>query len=68
MITRIWHGATPAAKCDEYLNLMRTVALPDYRSTPGNAAERRRPETVVHRASVAPPRDASVQEVECLPR
>jgi hypothetical protein len=36
MITRIWHGATPAAKSDEYLNLMRTVAIPDYRSTPGN--------------------------------
>jgi hypothetical protein len=27
MITRIWHGATPAAKSDEYLNLMRTRAL-----------------------------------------
>src|ERR1035441_9584774 len=36
MISRIWHGATPAAKSDEYLNLMRTVAIPDYRSTPGN--------------------------------
>jgi heme-degrading monooxygenase HmoA len=36
MVTRIWHGATPAAKSDEYLNLMRTVAIPDYRSTPGN--------------------------------
>jgi hypothetical protein len=36
MITRIWHGATPAAKSDEYLNLMRTVTIPDYRSTPGN--------------------------------
>ena len=36
MITRIWHGATPAAKSDEYLNLMRTVAISDYRSTPGN--------------------------------
>jgi hypothetical protein len=28
MITRIWHGATPASKSDEYLNLMRTVAIP----------------------------------------
>jgi len=37
MITRIWHGATPAAKSDEYLNLMRTVAIPDYRTPPGNA-------------------------------
>jgi heme-degrading monooxygenase HmoA len=36
MVTRIWHGVTPAAKSDEYLNLMRTVAIPDYRSTPGN--------------------------------
>jgi heme-degrading monooxygenase HmoA len=36
MVTRIWHGRTTAAKSDEYLNLMRTVAVPDYRSTPGN--------------------------------
>jgi heme-degrading monooxygenase HmoA len=36
MITRIWHGTTPTAKSDEYLNLMRTVAVPDYRSTAGN--------------------------------
>jgi len=36
MITRIWHGRTSAAKADEYLNLMRTVAIPDYRATPGN--------------------------------
>ena len=36
MITRIWHGVTPTTKSDEYLNLMRTVAIPDYRSTPGN--------------------------------
>lgn len=39
MITRIWHGATPAIKSDEYLNLMRTVAIPDYRSTPGNKGD-----------------------------
>jgi len=36
MIARIWHGVTPVAKADEYLNLMRTIAIPDYRSTPGN--------------------------------
>ena len=36
MITRIWHGRTSAAKSDEYLNLMLTVAIPDYRSIPGN--------------------------------
>jgi hypothetical protein len=34
MVTRVWHGATPAAKSYEYL--MRTVAIPDYRSAPGN--------------------------------
>jgi hypothetical protein len=26
----------PQPKANEYLNLMRTVAIPDYRSTPGN--------------------------------
>ena len=36
MLTRIWHGRTTAAKSDEYLNLMRTVAIRDYRSIPGN--------------------------------
>lgn len=36
MVTGIWHGATTAAKSDEYLHLMRTVAIPDYRATPGN--------------------------------
>ena len=37
-------------------------------AAPRNAVERRRRETVVHRASGAPPRDASVQGEECLPR
>jgi heme-degrading monooxygenase HmoA len=36
MTARIWHGATPASKSDEYLNLMRTVAIPDYRSSSGD--------------------------------
>lgn len=36
MIARIWHGATPLDKSGRYLTLMRDVALPDYRSTPGN--------------------------------
>jgi heme-degrading monooxygenase HmoA len=36
MIARIWHGAVPAAKADAYLERMRSVALPDYRSTRGN--------------------------------
>ena len=35
-IVRTWHGTTSAQKADAYLELMRTVALPDYRSTPGN--------------------------------
>jgi hypothetical protein len=36
MIARIWHGMVPAAKSDEYLDRMRNVALPDYKSTAGN--------------------------------
>jgi hypothetical protein len=36
MATRIWHGASPSSKSDEYLNLMRTIAISEYRSTPGN--------------------------------
>lgn len=36
MIARIWHGAVPVAKSGEYLERMRTVALPDYKSTVGN--------------------------------
>jgi len=35
-IARTWHGTTSAEKADAYLELMRTVALPDYRSIPGN--------------------------------
>jgi hypothetical protein len=36
MIARIWHGVVPAAKGDAYLDRMRKVALPDYRSISGN--------------------------------
>ena len=36
MIARMWHGMVPVAKADEYLRLMREVALPDYKATPGN--------------------------------
>jgi hypothetical protein len=36
MIARKWHGAVPAAKSEAYLDRMRTVALPDYKSTAGN--------------------------------
>jgi hypothetical protein len=35
-IARIWHGRVPVAKAGAYLKLMRDVALPDYRATPGN--------------------------------
>lgn len=36
MIARRWHGRVRAEKAAEYLELMRTVGLPDYRSTQGN--------------------------------
>jgi hypothetical protein len=36
MIVRNWHGRVPTALADRYLALMREVALPDYKSTPGN--------------------------------
>ena len=36
MIARIWHGAVPIEKSQEYLERMRTVALPDYKATVGN--------------------------------
>ena len=36
MIARIWHGVVPATKAAEYLELMRTIAIPDYRRVPGN--------------------------------
>jgi heme-degrading monooxygenase HmoA len=36
MIARLWHGAVPATKSEEYLNRMRKVALPDYKSISGN--------------------------------
>ncbi len=37
MIARIWHGCVPASRAEAYLSLMRTVALPEYHSTDGNA-------------------------------
>ncbi|TDC91429.1 antibiotic biosynthesis monooxygenase [Nonomuraea deserti] len=46
MIARIWHGTTPVDKSADYLRLMREVAIPDYRSTPGN-----RGAYVLHRES-----------------
>ncbi len=36
MVARIWHGVVPVSKSDEYLRLMQTIAIPDYRSIPGN--------------------------------
>jgi hypothetical protein len=36
MIARIWHGMVPISKADEYLDLMRRIALPQYLATQGN--------------------------------
>jgi len=36
LIARIWHGVVPIAKAEAYLEKMRKVALPEYKSTPGN--------------------------------
>ena len=36
MLARLWHGVTPIAKADAYLDLMRSVAVPDYQAIPGN--------------------------------
>jgi heme-degrading monooxygenase HmoA len=36
MIMRIWHGATPAARADDYLEYLRATGLKEYRATPGN--------------------------------
>jgi hypothetical protein len=36
VIARMWHGMVPLAKADQYLGLMRRVALREYLATPGN--------------------------------
>jgi len=36
MIARMWHGMVPVSKADEYLDLMRRIALPEYLDTRGN--------------------------------
>jgi hypothetical protein len=36
MIARIWHGRVPVSKREGYLELMRSVALPEYMATRGN--------------------------------
>ena len=38
MIARIWHGAIPVSKSEDYLDRMRRIALPEYQATPGNRA------------------------------
>ena len=36
MIARLWHGAVPAEKAEEYMRYLEKTGLPDYRATPGN--------------------------------
>ena len=36
MIARLWHGAVPTAKADEYARYLEKTGIPDYRATPGN--------------------------------
>lgn len=36
MIARTWHGVTPAAKADEYLDFLHRTGIPDYQATEGN--------------------------------
>ena len=40
MIARIWHGVTRAEHYDAYWRLLHALAIPDYRSTPGNMGVR----------------------------
>jgi len=35
MIARSWHGVTPAAKSDAYLDFLKRSGVPDYEATPG---------------------------------
>jgi heme-degrading monooxygenase HmoA len=36
MIARLWHGAVPAARGEDYLRYLERTGLPDYRATAGN--------------------------------
>ena len=36
MIARTWHGVTPAAEADEYLEYLQRTGVPESRATPGN--------------------------------
>ena len=38
MIARIWHGITPTAKADSYLEFLQRRAVPDYRAVRGMRA------------------------------
>ena len=51
VIARRWHGRVPAERAEDYLKLMREIALPDYRSTAGNLGAwclNRREDDIVH--------------------
>ena len=36
MIARLWHGAVPARRSDEYLGYLEKTGAPECRATPGN--------------------------------
>ena len=36
MIARIWHGAVPVSKTDQYRDLIHRIALPEYGAARGN--------------------------------
>ncbi|WKZ37393.1 MAG: antibiotic biosynthesis monooxygenase [Anaerolineales bacterium] len=36
MIARIWHGITPPAKADEYIEYLNETGVRDYRAVEGN--------------------------------
>jgi hypothetical protein len=55
MIARHWHGRVPSTLAQDYLRLMKEVALPDYRAVPGNVSA-----LCLHRA------EADVVHVEML--
>ncbi len=51
MIARLWHGAVPAAKGDEYMRYLEKTGIPHSRETPGNRGVyvlRRREREVEH--------------------
>ena len=36
VITRVWHGVTPASKADEYLSYIIETGVNEYKMIPGN--------------------------------